>query len=104
MNITVLNKIESGWIKLDWSEWIDRIKLSDNDLETILDIIDNFKGNKRTKEIVICRFKYLSAYVTVGRPDYVKLLDWIYDRLIERELYEKCNTVLNIKTKLYDKV
>jgi hypothetical protein len=100
MNITVLNKIESGWVKLDWSEWIDRLTLSDKDLETIIDTIDNFKRNRRARELVLCKFKYLSAYVTVERNEYGALLDKICGILISRELYEGCQRIMKIKEEL----
>jgi len=100
MNITVLNKIESGWVKLDWSEWIDRVVLSDADLDSIIDVIDNFKRNRRAKEVAVCKFKYMPAYVTVVRKDYGALLDKICEILISRELYEGCQRIIKLKTEL----
>ena len=100
MNITVLNKLESGWVKLNWSEWIDRIALSDKDLESMIDMIDNFKRNRRARELVLCKFKYMPAYVTVERNEYGALLDKICGILISRELYEGCQRIIEIKTKL----
>jgi len=100
MNITVLNKIESGWVKLDWSEWIDRINLSDADLEAVVDTIDNFKKNKRAKELAIFKFRFMPAYITVEKKDYAALLDTICNILIKRELYEGCQRIMEIKQKL----
>ena len=65
MNIKALNKIEKGYVKYDWSEVINKIKFTYEDLETITDMVDNFKANKSAKELVICRYKHLSAYVTI---------------------------------------
>jgi hypothetical protein len=100
MNIKVLDKLESGWIKLNWSDYIDMIKLSHNDLETIVDLVDNFKGNRSAKEIVLFRYKYLPAYITITRSQYPALLNWVYDRFIDKEYYESCKRIVDIKSKL----
>jgi hypothetical protein len=63
-------------------------------------MIDNFKGNKSAKELVICRYKHLSAYVTISKKDYEKLLDWLYNKFIELEIYESCERILFIKKSL----
>jgi len=100
MNTTVLKKIESAWVRLDWSEWISRMPLSDKDLWQMLDIIDNFKTNKRAKELALCKFRFMPAYVCVVREEYGAFLDWIYAEFIKREMYESCQKVLDIKGKI----
>ncbi len=100
MNIKVLEKLESGWIKYDWRNCIDSINLNMKDLETIVDLIDNFKANRSAKELVLFRYKFLPAYITVERVDYSDLLNWVYEKFIEREVYESCKRILDIKSKL----
>lgn len=97
MMVTVLDKIESGWIRLDWRDWLVRYKLDTDQLETILDIVDNFKRNRRAKDIVICRVDRIPAYVCAYRGDWRELLDWICDRAAEREDYEVCQRILGIQ-------
>jgi hypothetical protein len=100
MNIKALNKIEKGYVKYDWSDVINKIKFTYEDLETITDMVDNFKANKSAKELVICRYKHLSAYVTIKSKDYSKLLDWLYNKFIQLEIYESCERILFIKKSL----
>jgi len=100
MNIKVLNKIESGWIKLNWSDYVNRIPMTDKTLEILLEVIDTFKGNRQAKELVLFKYKHLPAYITIRRDEYLDLLDMIYNLSIERELYENCERVLKIKEKL----
>jgi hypothetical protein len=100
MNIKALNKLESGWIKLDWSEWLNRKPLKDDDLMSIVDIIDIFKSNRQAKEVVIMKLKFIPAYVTIRKEEYVELLDNICQIMIDRELYEGCNRIMKIKEKL----
>jgi hypothetical protein len=97
MNIKALSKIEKGYVKYDWLEVINKIKFTYEDLENITDMIDMFKDNKSAKELVICRYKHLSAYVTIEKADYIKLLDWLYNKFIQLEIYESCERILFIK-------
>lgn len=98
MNIKVLDKIESGYIKLDWKDNIRKVPIGD--LDRVVDIIDNFKGNKSTKEIIIFKFKNLKAYVTVKRHDYKLIMKYIYNKFIQNEMYENCKKCLLIVDKL----
>jgi hypothetical protein len=100
MNITVLKKIESGWINLNWKEYIDKVKLSNDDIDTLIGVIDAFKGNKRAIELAVVKYRHLPAYITVKRDEYIDFLDWIYNQLIEREMYETCKKLIEIKRKL----
>jgi hypothetical protein len=97
MITSVLKKIESGWIRLDWAEYIHRLKLSGDDLETIVDLVDNFKRNRKAKDIVITKYRFLPGYVCVVKPEFGKLLDWIYEECIKREKYETCGRILEVK-------
>jgi hypothetical protein len=94
MNIKVLNKLESGYAKLDWKS--QRHKLNINDLETIVDIIDNFKSKPNVKELVICKFKTIPAYIYVPKSEYTQILNWICQRFIDAEIYEKCSRVKDL--------
>jgi len=98
MNIKVLDKIESGYIKMYWKEHIHKVPV--RDLEKVSDIIDNFKGNKSTKEIILFKFKKIKAYVTIKRDEYKPLMEYIYSKFIELEMYENCKKTLLIINKL----
>jgi hypothetical protein len=100
MNITVLDKIEKAWVKLNWREYIDTIQLNNDQLDTLIGLVDNFKSNRRAKEIVLFKYKKMPVYVTIVNSEYVDLLDWIYSKAIHRELYEQCDRILKLKTKL----
>ena len=97
MITSVLKKIESGWIRLDWHDYIQKLKLSDDELETIVDLIDNFKKNRKAKDIVICKYRFLPAYICVLKSEFGQLLEWINQECIRRERYETCGRILEIK-------
>jgi hypothetical protein len=97
MITSVLKKIESGWIRLDWAEYIQRLKLSDDDLETIVDLVDNFKRNRKAKDIVVAKYRFLPGYICVIKPEFGELLNWIYEESIRRERYETCQRILEVK-------
>ena len=46
MNVTILNKLERGWIRMNWKSAIRRNKLSAEELESLVDKVDNFKSNR----------------------------------------------------------
>jgi hypothetical protein len=98
MNIRVLDKIESGYVKMNWVDHIHKVPVKD--LDKVLDIIDNFKSNKSAKEIIIFKFKKIKGYVTVNRSEYNQILKYIYDKFIEYEMYENCKKSLLIINKL----
>jgi hypothetical protein len=100
MNVTVLNKIEAYWVKLDWKDYIERVHFKKSDLETMVDLIDNFKGNRRVKELVVFKYRRLPAYAVIAKSEYTELLDWVYDKFIQMELYENCQRILELKSKL----
>ncbi len=100
MITSVLKKIESGWIRLDWQDYIDKLPLTDSDLETVVDLIDNFKLNRKAKDIAICKYRFLPGYVCVVKAEFGKLLDWICSESIRRERYETCQRIMEIKKKL----
>jgi hypothetical protein len=97
MNIKVLDKIESGYVKMYWKEHIHKVPM--HDLEKVLDIVDNFKSNKSTKEIILFKFKKIKGYVTIKSIEYKDLLNYIYSKFIELE-YENCKKCLLIINKL----
>jgi hypothetical protein len=96
MNVKVLDKLESGYIKLTWIEYINRANLKSSDLEKIVDIIDNFKNKHTTKELVIFKLKIVPVYVTIKKQDYISILEWIKNKFIELEMYEKCERIVNL--------
>ena len=98
MNIKVLDKIESGYVKMYWKEHIHKVPM--HDLEKVLDIVDNFKSNKSTKEIILFKFKKIKGYVTIKSIEYKDLLNYIYSKFIELEMYENCKKCLLIINKL----
>jgi ribonuclease BN (tRNA processing enzyme) len=40
MNSSTLQKLEKGYIQLDWKEYINRVDLTKAHMETIIDIVD----------------------------------------------------------------
>jgi len=58
-------------------------------METIIDMIDVFKFNKNTEELVIFRFEGIPAYITIPKAEYKDLLDWMYERMIRYEFFRK---------------
>ena len=88
MNISVLKKLESGYVKLHWKTQCHKFNI--NDLETIVDIIDNFKSKTNVKELIISKFKIVPAYIYITPDDYISVLNWICQRYIDAEMYEKC--------------
>jgi hypothetical protein len=91
MNIKVLNKLESGYVKLHWKS--QRHKFNINDLETVVDIIDNFKYKSNIAELIISKFKIVPAYIYIRKSDYIPVLNWILERYVSAEMYEKCDRV-----------
>ena len=100
MMTSVLKKIESGWVRVDWSEAVDHLNLSQSELDTIVDLVNNFKRNRRAKDIVICKYKYLPAYVCVEKKEFGRLLDWICSESIRKEWYETCQRIMDIKKEM----
>lgn len=100
MNVKVLDKLEKSYIKLDWSEVVDNVKFSIKDMQSIVDTINAFKKNKSAKEIIICKYKNLPAYVTVRKEEFGDVLEFIKNKFILLELYEQCKIIEEIKQKL----
>ena len=93
MNASSLSKLEKGYIQLDWKEYINRIDLTKSHMETIIDMIDVFKHNKKANEIVIFRFEGIPAYITIKREEFVELLDWMHKRMLHNEFFENCKRI-----------
>jgi hypothetical protein len=100
MNISVLNTLERGYIKLDWKEYINRIQLTLEHMETIVEMIDTFKLSKSAKELVVFRFQNIPAYITIKKSEYIHMLNWIYERALVLEIYELCKKIVDIKKSL----
>ncbi len=96
MNSKVLQTLEKGYIRLDWSEYINRVHLTTEHLYTIVEMINNFKSNRGAKELIIFRFQGIPAYVMIKREEYSKILLWIKDEYIRREEYEGCGIIMNL--------
>ena len=93
MNISALQKLEKGYIKLHWKSYIHKIELSREHMETIIDMIDVFKFNKKTNELVIFIFEGIPAYITIPKEEYKELLDWMYEKMIQYEFFENCQRI-----------
>lgn len=100
MNISALSKLEKGYVKWDWKEYINRSNLTVNDLELIIDKIDNFKSNRSAKELVLFKLKNQPIYITVVKSEYSDLLEWVKNNLLKTENYELCSKIELLKTKL----
>jgi hypothetical protein len=100
MNLSVLNTLERGYVKLHWHEYIERVQLTIEHLETIVDMINNFKSNKSAKELVVFRFQNIPAYITIKKSEYIDILNWIHKRALTLEIYELCKKIIDIKKSL----
>ena len=100
MNVSALNKLEKGWITLDWRTHLDEVKLSESNLSELVDKLNNWKSNRRCKEIVLIKYKHLPAYITLHRKDFKSMGEWLMDRLTKLELYEDCARLHKIWDKL----
>lgn len=100
MNITVLDKLEKGWISLDWSIYLVRMNLSPNQISELIDKLDNWKSKKSCKTIILIKYKVLPAYITLNRIDFKKLANHLMDVMVKREMYEECARLQLIINKL----
>ena len=100
MNITVLDKLEKGFIKFDWGTYINRYYLTTKQLERIIDKIEAFAENDTASELVLFKLDSQPIYITVTADTYGLLLDSITKRLLLTEDYELCSRIVLLKTKL----
>ena len=100
MNISVLDKLEKGSILLDWSKHLNRVHLSPQNLSELVDKLDNWKSNKKCKEIILIKYKKLPVYITIHRSEFKRMADWLLDRLSGLEIYEECVRIQKIYNKL----
>lgn len=103
MNVKALEKLEKGFIKLDWKQYLKLDIFPIKELIRIAESINSFKSNHHAKEIVLFKFKNLkSVYVTIEKIEFVNLLEGIKNRLLDVEMYEECipiqKTIDKIKT------
>ena len=100
MNVTILSKLERGWIRMSWKSAIRRNKLSAEQLEALVDKVDNFKSNRSAKEIILYKYKVVPIYVTIYREEYPQLLEYLLSRFVEIEKYEVCSRIVKLQIKL----
>lgn len=100
MNITALHKLEKGWITLDWSKQLNRVNLSSKNLSELIDTLDNWKSNKRCKEIVLVKYKNMPVYITLKRSEFKSMGEWLMEKLLKLEMYEECGRLSNVINKL----
>jgi len=100
MNITVLEKLEKGWISLEWKMYLPKANLSKQNLSELVDKLDNWKSNRKCREIILIKYKSMPAYITLKREDFKSMGNWLMGRLTELEMYEECAKLHSIKDKL----
>lgn len=100
MNITAIEKLEKGFIKIDSIKHLNKVELTSKNLSEFVDKLDNWKSNRRCKEIILFKYKTLPMYVTLKRTDFKKMGEWLMDELTKRELYEDCARLHKIWNKL----
>ena len=100
MNITVLEKLEKGWISLEWKMYLPKANLSKQNLSELVDKLDNWKSNRKCREIILIKYKSMPAYITLKREDFKSMGNWLMGRLTELEMYEECAKLHSIKNKL----
>lgn len=100
MNISVLDKLEKGSILLDWSVYLVRMSLTSKQLSKLIDKLDNWKSNRKCKEIILVKYKSMPVYITLKRGEFKKMSNWLMNRLTELEMYEECAKLHSIKNKL----
>lgn len=99
MNISVLHKLEKGCITFDWVR-LNRVQLTPKHLSEFVDKLDNWKSNRKCKEIILVKYKVLPVYITLKREEFKKMGEWLMDRLKELEMYEDCHRLYKIQNKL----
>lgn len=100
MNITVLEKLEKGWVSLDWNKYLPKVKLSKQNLSELVDKLDNWKSNRKCKEIILIKYKSMPVYITLKREEFKPMGKWLIGRLTELEMYEECARLHNFFKKL----
>jgi hypothetical protein len=93
MNSKALSKLEKSYIQLDWKDYINRVELTKDHMETIIDMIDVFKHNKTANELVVFRFQGIPAYITIKRDEYRDILDWMHQKMLHNEFFENCKRI-----------
>ena len=100
MNISILEKLEKGWIQLDWSIYLIRMNLNRKNLIKLIDKLDNWKGNKKCKTIILMKYKKLPAYIILNRSDFKNLANHLMEVMVKKEMYEECARLQLIINKL----
>lgn len=100
MNVSVLDKLEKGWIQLDWSTYLIRMNLKEKHLIELIDKLDNWKSNNSFETIILMRYKVLPAYITLHRSEFKDISYYLMSVLIKREMYEECSRLQSIINEL----
>jgi hypothetical protein len=100
MNVSILDKLEKGWISLDWSKYLIKMNLTNSQLSELVDKLDNWKSNKSCKTIILMKYKVLPAYIVLNRNDFKKLANYLMEVMVKREMYEECSHLQSIMHKL----
>jgi hypothetical protein len=100
MNVSILDKLEKGWISLDWSKYLIKMNLTESQLSELIDKLDNWKSNKSCKSIILMKYKVLPAYIILNRSDFKRFSIFLLEILTKREMYEECARISKISNKL----
>jgi hypothetical protein len=100
MNVSILDKLEKGWISLDWSKYLIKMNLTESQLSELVDKLDNWKSNKSCKSIILMKYKVLPAYIILNRSDFKRFSIFLLEILTKREMYEECARISKISNKL----
>jgi hypothetical protein len=100
MNVKVLDKIESAWVCFDWKVVVNRVQFTNDHLDTLIGMIENFYKNRGAKELVVFKYQRLPAYAVLPKSEYGEFLDWLQSACLPREMYEDCVRIQEIKGKL----
>ena len=85
---------------MDWKSYLPKANLTKQNLSELVDKLDNWKSNRKCKEIILIKYKSMPAYITLKREDFKSMGNWLMGRLTELEMYEECAKLYSIKNKL----
>lgn len=100
MNVSILEKLEKGWISVEWKTHLPKVNLSNKNLSELVDKLDNWKSNRKCKEIILIKYKSMPVYITLKRDEFKSMGEWLMERLTKLEMYEECAKLHSIKNKL----
>ena len=85
---------------MDWKSYLPKANLTKQNLSELVDKLDNWKSNRKCKEIILIKYKSMPAYITIHRSEFKHMADWLLVRLSELEIYEECARIQKIYNKL----